>query len=101
MGARVGIDFYARNGNGPNAVVDSYPHSGAEHANNIVKWGTTTWTQLTWDIIVPSTTYTKATDGTPLAAPGKIVGMVVWIQALPATFEGVAWFADAELYINP
>jgi hypothetical protein len=101
MGARLGVDFYARNGNGPNAVVDSYPHSGTEHSENIVSWGTTTWTQLTWDIIIPSTTYTKATDGTPLANPGQIVGMVVWIQALPANFEGVAWFADAELYINP
>jgi hypothetical protein len=28
-------------------------------------------------------------------------GIVLWLQALPAADTGKAWFADAELYINP
>jgi hypothetical protein len=95
------LDFYAPGGNGRSYIVDSYPHAGAEVASSIVTWGTTTWTQKTWDIIVPSTVYTKATDGTVLVTPSKITGMIMWLQAIPITFQGVAWFADAELYINP
>ena len=100
-GSRLGLDFYAPNGNGASVIVDGYPHAGAEVASSSVSWGTTTWTHITWDIIVPSTIYTKAMDGTPLSESTKITGMIMWLQAIPVTFQGIAWFANAELYINP
>jgi hypothetical protein len=100
-GGRIGVDFFAPRGDGTIAVVDSYPHSGAEHIASIVRWGTTTWVQKVWDLIVPSTVYTTEANGTPLTTPSQITEFVIWIQASPPTFAGKAWFADAELYINP
>jgi hypothetical protein len=95
MGARLGIDLY-----GGRYIVDGYPGVHIDTTTNYVRWGTTTWTQRTYDFIVPSTTYTR--DQTGASIPGtQINGILLWIQARPGDANGNAWFADAELYINP
>ena len=99
-GARIGVDLYAPKGDGTIRPVDSYPHDGQEHIDSMVNWGTTVWTQKTWDFTIPTTVYTKSTSGEPITAT-QVTHIVMWIQALPTTFVGKAWFADAELYINP
>jgi len=100
-GARIGIDLYAPNNNGGISIVDSYPHDGEEHVYSMVNWGTTVWTQKTWDITIPSTFYTEDIFTETSISPAQVTQIVVWMQALPATFDEDAWFADAELYINP
>lgn len=94
-GARIGIDLYCDEG-----ILDGYPHSGQEHLNAMVVWGTTVWTQKTWDFVIPDTYYTSLDDGTPIA-PTQVSEIVMWMQVLPPTALGNAWFADAELYIIP
>lgn len=101
-GARLGIDLYAHTSQGY-GIVDSYPHSGQEHLDSMVCWGTNTWTQKVWDIIIPSTYYTKVNRGAgPIDCdPVQVDSMVLWLQVMTPTDPGLAWFADTELYINP
>lgn len=105
-GARLGIDLYAHTSAGYR-IVDSYPHDGAEHLASMVKWGSKTWTQKKLDIIVPSTYYTKIREwrnGMLIETkinPVRIDSFVLWLDARSVTDSGKAWFADAELYINP
>lgn len=103
-GGRIGIDLYVPMGDGVHiGIADSYPHSGQEHLDAMVRWGTPVWTLKTWDIIIPSTIYTQAWDGTPIP-PTPITEFVLWMQGMQVndgTAVGNAWFADAELYINP
>jgi len=101
-GGRIGIDLYGSKPDGSLAgIVDGYPHDGAEHLYSMVMWGTTVWTQKTWDFIIPSTIYTKTTSGQTID-PTQVTHIVMWMQAMQVndgTAIGNAWFADAELYI--
>jgi hypothetical protein len=101
-GARLGIDSYAQTSQGY-GIVDSYPHDGQEHLDSMVHWGTNMWAQKVWDIIIPSTYYTRVYRGGSVldCNPVQIDSMVLWLQVLTPTDTGVAWFADAELYSNP
>jgi hypothetical protein len=85
QGARCGVDVYGYK-NGVWQIIDSYPHNGVEHVYSMVSWGTTAWTLKGWDFTVTDSDATH---------------VVMWLQGQPSTFEGKAWFADAELYINP
>jgi hypothetical protein len=95
MGARLGIDLY-----GSGHIVDGYPGVHIDTSTNYVSWGTTTWTQRTYDFIVPSTTFTRDQTGATISGT-QINGILLWIQARPGDANGNAWFADTTLYINP
>ena len=101
-GARIGLEYFVNNG----YYVDGYPgteyHYDEEYG--FVTWGTTTWTFRQWDVIVPATYYSKGylpggVTGTFSAR--QITGVFFWMQVMPYYEEGSAWFADAEIYINP
>jgi hypothetical protein len=110
-GIRLGIDFYADGGNqitgssSPDGAV--WTPSGGNPTNrylNYVNWGHD-WEQRTMDFIVQSQ-YPR--DGELGGTPGQMVtptGIVGWIQVWSDSYgyndNGIAWFADAELYINP
>lgn len=101
LGARIGIDLYAP---APQAgyvnIVDGHPHDGAEHLYSVVAWGSD-WTFKQWDFIIPSTFYTKDNSGNIIPAV-QINGFIPWLDARPSTHPNShAYFADAELYINP
>jgi hypothetical protein len=100
-GGRIGIDLYAPNGAGSICIVDGYPHSGQEHYDAMVRWNTPNWTLKTWDFIVPSTIYTTDHGTGKTIPPTQITYFVLWMQALGPDAPGNAWFADAELYLNP
>lgn len=95
MGARLGIDLY-----GSGQIVDGYPGTHMDTTSNYVHWGTSTWTQRTYDFIVPNTVYTHDQTGASISGT-QINGMLLWIQARPGTDNSNAWFSDATLYINP
>ena len=95
MGARLGIDLY-----GSGHIVDGYPGTHIDTTSNYVHWGTSTWTQRTYDFIVPNTVYTHDQTGASISGT-QINGVLLWIQARPGTDNANAWFSDATLYINP
>jgi hypothetical protein len=101
-GGRLGLDLYAHTSQGY-GIVDSYPHDGEEHLASVVRWGTKTWTQKVWDIIVPSTFYTRVwrEGGVFNCDPVQTDSFVLWLDAREVSDPGLVWFADAELYINP
>jgi hypothetical protein len=127
-GARCGIDFY---GNGYS--LDGLPSGGTEMFNvfsatpynpttaptaswssttgvasgyNVmyIRWGTSGWTQMKYDFIVPEKFYTKCYYvGEPYDIPAtQIDNVIPWIDIRDVDAEGPdAWFSDSELYINP
>jgi hypothetical protein len=102
-GARIGIDFYVPMGDGVHIGIEFSRPNDSDPLSVAVPWNTPTWTLRTWDLVVPSTIYTKAWDGTPIP-PTPITQFVLWMQGIQlndGTAKGNAWFADAELYINP
>jgi hypothetical protein len=104
-GARIGIDLYNQE-NGHNYLLyglnsPDYPNTNDKEVLNYVTWGTSTWTQRTMDFIVPSDYFTQNLLTGGAIPPTQVRQIVMWVQALPTTAQGNAWFADAELYINP
>jgi hypothetical protein len=102
-GARLGMDMYAHTSQGYGEV-DGYPQTSQEHIDGMVDWGTNTWTQKTLDITIPSTYYTSVVIGgttTETCNPVQVDSFVLWLQVLQPTDGGLAWFANAVLYINP
>jgi hypothetical protein len=99
LGGRLGFDFIAPMGDGTITIVDGFPHGGAEHLASVVRWGTAGWVQKSWDYIVPDTVFTKDVYGNTIPA-SPITMFVFWIDLKPID-TGKAWFADAEVYINP
>lgn len=85
-GGRIGIDFYDPV-NGDQYGINRQYSVPLTRAGSFVPWGTSTWTQFTYDVTVP--------------AGSHINGMIPWIQVLQINDQGQAWFADAQLYINP
>jgi hypothetical protein len=102
-GGRLGMDFYAPNGNGGITIVYSLP-TDANNGISTVTFGTVGWKQVSWDVTVPSTTYTQDVNGNTIPAT-PITQFVCWLDVNPtsgsASVQGTAWFADAVLYINP
>jgi hypothetical protein len=111
-GGRIGIDFFAPLGDGHITIVDGLPGTVSPayfgdpstlHLAAMVHWNTPTWTLKTIDIVIPSIIYTKDVVGRTIP-PTPITQFVLWMQAMQVgdgTARGNAWFADAELYINP
>jgi hypothetical protein len=98
-GARLGIDFYDNTGwIGCTSALNGNPYPYQTDEETIAmyaNWGTTTWTLRTMDFYVQNT-YTGGPRGAQVPT-----GMMPWIQVLPMRDTGYAWFADAELYVNP
>lgn len=114
-GIRLGIDFYDGTGsitgiqspdgspptlNGNNVV---FP---ANQYLNYVNWGHD-WEQRTMEFVVANQ-YAKLPWSTATGATGAMLTpdrMIPWVQVWSDTNgnadNGIAWFADAELYINP
>jgi hypothetical protein len=96
-GGRLGIDYYAGG-----LQVDSYPHDGAEHAASEVPWTTgNVWVQKSWDLIIPSTYFTRNYNTGATISARQVDEFVIWFDARPVDAVQRVWFADAELYINP
>jgi len=115
-GARPGIDLYG----GSNLVwgideatyINPHNPAGTDERDQYVHWGTPGWTLRTIDFYVPSTTFNTTSRGVAIT-PTKVTSFVMWLQVWSGTINpstgtiyggsepGRAWFADAELYINP
>jgi hypothetical protein len=106
-GGMIGMDFYIINKTeGVRGVPYALPRGSEMHAAHVVKWGTKTWTQLSYDIVVPTDYFTRvATGNWPLyygdCSPNQITHVIPWLTVRPEEANGTVWFADAEFYINP
>ena len=113
-GGRIGMDFYIESSRGGGiATVDASGYQ-AGHPNDVenvagtwrVLWGHD-WTQLVWDLYIPTTYYTYVTttvNGVPgiyTCNPVQIGCMVAWLDVRGVTDNANVWFADPQLYINP
>jgi hypothetical protein len=111
-GIRLGIDFYTtatQRITGIQSPDGDYwkPPSGPFPPNqylNYVNWGTD-WEQRIMDFTIPAQypadPFAAFPAGT-MVTPAKIMPwMQVWCDIHGNADDGVAWFADAELYINP
>lgn len=66
------------------------------------QWGSTAWTQLIWDLTIPTRTYTKDLPAWTTTSPAsQIHGIIAWFGARAVGDTASAWFANPELYINP
>jgi len=114
-GVRCGIDFYAPAGDGTEGTYitgtatpygETWTPSGGFPVNqklNYVNWGSD-WQQRTMDFIVQNQYYTDPFTSNPgqLMTPDRIIPWIqVWSDTYGNADNGIAWFADAELYINP
>lgn len=109
-GIRLGIDF--ANSGGRITGIQSpdgayWTPSGGFPSNqylNYVNWGHD-WEQRTMDFIVPNQYPADGLLGYPAGSLQTPTRFVPWIQVWSGDYgnadNGVAWFADAELYINP
>jgi hypothetical protein len=109
-GGRLGMDFYAPNGQGSDiTIVDSLPTDGTNGVNtwmgfsndngvSTVTFGTVGWTQVSWDVTIPSHDYTKDVFGNTIHST-PITEFVCWLD-VPYS-KGTVWFADSELCITP
>jgi hypothetical protein len=113
-GGRLGMDFYIGSSRGGGIATCDASGYQAGHPNDVenvagnwrVVWGSD-WTQVTWDLHIPTTYYTYVTttvNGVPgiyTCNPVQINSMVAWFDVRGATDTANAWFADPQLYINP
>lgn len=104
-GARIGFDFYGdqnlpHNGQLNGVASPTYPQTDQGVLDNYVHWGTSNWTQRTIEFIVPATVI-SIWDGQPHVVTSIVMWLQVWSGTYGGTDPGKAWFADAELYINP
>jgi hypothetical protein len=108
-GARIGIDLYNQE-NGHTYLLygissSTYPNTEAGNFAGYVHWGTTGWVQKTIDFVVPTDYFTKNWISGQTIPPTQTSSIIMWLQvwssALGSSEIGNAWFADAELYINP
>ncbi len=93
-GGRLGIDFYG----GGEVLPPSLPGTVYGY-DSWVPFGSD-WTLRSYDLIVPDMSYNKNYAGQSIS-PRQVDGCIPWLQVMPYTEPGLAWFADAELYINP
>lgn len=61
------------------------------------------WTQIGWDVIIPSDTcsYISGGSSTIPCSPHQVDSFVMWLDVRAMNNPAKVWFADAELYINP
>jgi hypothetical protein len=107
-GARIGMDLSGGNnyllwGIQEGKYVN--PPDTTLEAQQYVHWGTPGWTQRTVDFIVPNDYFTYDYRSKQTISPTQVDHIVLWLQVWSSTYYGTevgnAWFADAELYINP
>jgi hypothetical protein len=112
-GGRIGMDCYAQTSVGY-GIVDSVGTPLGDSPNYtghishvpavdcVLNWGHD-WTLKQWDIIVPAAQYTTVWRGgvAQTCNPVQIDSFVLWMDVRPIADQGQAWFAGAELYINP
>lgn len=102
-GARIGVDFYDSHLIS-GVAAPTYPNTDAGVLANYVHWGTSVWTQRTIEFVIPAT---MPSDGSyyPVGEQRVVTQLVMWMQVWSSTYggtdTGLAWFVDAELYINP
>jgi hypothetical protein len=107
-GARIGIDFYTdkyivgtSTPDGKTRTPAGYP---AGEELNYVHWGTSTWTQIVMDFVVASK-YPAEGSGYSFGQMVTPTHILPWMQVYSSTYgtsdSGKAWFANAQLYINP
>ena len=71
-----------------------------------VPFGVSTWTEIQWDFIVPSTYYTyqwinpsgSGTGGVSSVSPTQINDMVCWFTVHDNVGDGTTWYANSTLY---
>jgi len=99
-GARISFDYYDNFGIINLTQPDLSTLLGWGTQNTYVPWGSD-WTERTIDVQVPSSIIDS--NGTTRYPTLMVPWIQVWGSTLgdPATNTGEAWFADAELYINP
>ena len=117
-GARLGIDFYDSTNRITGLMsstwegvtyngIANWPSSAAGEAANYVHWGTQGWVQRRIDFIVP---WSMPGDGGSIGGSSHGYGTYVPCGMLPtiqvwgtygSTDPGQAWFADAQIYVNP
>jgi hypothetical protein len=110
-GARIGIDLISNYdsmiGRYPCVATagPTYPNTEQDVINNYVHWGTVGWVQRTIDFIVPADYFTVDVFTGKTIAPAQVSSFGMWMQVWSSEYYGSepgnAWFADAELYINP
>ena len=107
-GGRIGIDFYAHTSVGYGILasadeVTGETDRGIPGQDCVLNWNNPTWTQKGWNLVIPATQYTQVMRGGVMqnCDPVQIDSLVLWLDVRPINDQGQAWFADAELYINP
>jgi hypothetical protein len=111
-GVRFGIDLYRggtriqgiQSANGAPSYTSSGWQSLAEQDTVYVRWNND-WTQRTIEFTLQQSYLTDGLLGGSAGVPTTPDRMVPWVQVWSASHQnsddGVAWFADAELYVNP
>lgn len=121
-GAEIGLDFYIHSNLGYGiATVDTAGHQAGHPQNaeieqdyssftggiTYVHWGQD-WTQITWDLTVPTTYYnyvTISSNSLPFApyscSSVQIDSVVPWFEGRDVSANANCWFADPVFLINP
>ena len=116
-GIRLGIDFYTNNGTQNQRIIGVQSPDGqfptlmggvltfpSNQYLNYVNWGSD-WQQRTMDFIVPNQYPSDGFGSFPagqMVTPTQIVPWIqVWSDVNGNADNGIAWFADAILNINP
>ena len=105
-GGRIGIDFYGSQG-GITGVQTPNGASGCSNSlNTYVKFGTSTWTEVTMSFTVPWTYTATGTfgggywSGQSVTPTSMIPWVEVWSDTQCSAEHGTAWFADPQLTIS-
>jgi hypothetical protein len=105
-GGRIGIDFYGAGGGITGIQTPDGAYGSSDTDNTFVKFGTSTWTEVTMTFTIPATyTATGAFSGSYTAGQQAIpISMVPWVEVWSATQgtneHGTAWFADPQLTVT-
>ena len=68
------------------------------HSNHKIQWNTSTWTQITYDFVVPNTYFYVIGDS---AVKSQIQYIAPNLETREFEDDASAWFGGCELYINP
>jgi hypothetical protein len=117
FGAAIGVDFYGTGPNGYGRICGVSSPSGlgwtveagypSDNSANTVPYGTSQWTYVSMDFIVPTqyqcdgfyTSYGANESTGTLVAPQMVVP---WLFIYTSPGETAkAWFADTQFYVNP
>jgi len=106
-GARIGLDLCDHHGGDfiLYCIYRTYPNAAQDEPDQYVHWGNSNWVQRTIDFVVPYEYFTYDYLSGKTISPRQVSSITLWMQVWSSTYgstdPGLAWFADAELYINP